>query len=332
VDAAAKAIDRFEGFGSFRPFKDFRAEHASAFRTHLLSHRTASGQALSKSTVVHTLNALKRFFGWLAGQSGYRKIEYAWSEYFTPSLKDLAAARAHRERRVPTVDQICSLVASMPDATPVQKRDRAVIALIALTGARDNAVASFKIKHIDVQERMLFQDGRTVRTKFSKTITTWFFPVSNDLERIVADWVGYARSVLHFGSNDPLFPATKRTLAASDMGSLGKVGWETAGPIRRIFKESFERAGMAACNPHSLRHMLVRLGMDVCRTPEEFKAWSQNLGHEGVLVTLNSYGDVPTHRQRELIHSFAHRSHDKDLALTLGLAVLEAARKGKTAV
>jgi hypothetical protein len=38
----------------------------------------------------------------------------------------------------------------------------------------------------------------------------------------------------------------------------------------------------------------------VCRTPEDFKAWSQNLGHEGVLTTFTSYGQVASHRQAEI--------------------------------
>ena len=37
------------------------------------------------------------------------------------------------------------------------------------------------------------------------------------------------------------------------------------------------------------------------QSPEEFKAWSQNLRHQGVLTTLYSYGDVPDYRQAELI-------------------------------
>ena len=38
-----------------------------------------------------------------------------------------------------------------------------------------------------------------------------------------------------------------------------------------------------------------------CKTPEEFKAWSQNLGHEKVLTTFTSYGAVAAHRQAVLI-------------------------------
>lgn len=35
--------------------------------------------------------------------------------------------------------------------------------------------------------------------------------------------------------------------------------------------------------------------MERCRTAEEFKAWSQSLGHQDVLVTFNSYGNIPHH-------------------------------------
>ncbi len=37
------------------------------------------------------------------------------------------------------------------------------------------------------------------------------------------------------------------------------------------------------------------------QTPEEFKAWSQNIGHERVLTTFNAYGNVAAHRQAEII-------------------------------
>ncbi|MBO6609348.1 hypothetical protein [Altererythrobacter sp.] len=45
----------------------------------------------------------------------------------------------------------------------------------------------------------------------------------------------------------------------------------------------------------------MQLGERLCGSPEEFKAWSQNLGHERVLTTLTSYGTVPAARQAELI-------------------------------
>jgi hypothetical protein len=54
-----------------------------------------------------------------------------------------------------------------------------------LTGARDGAVSSLKIKHIDVVAGKIVQDAREVRTKFSKTFATWFFPVDQEARDIV---------------------------------------------------------------------------------------------------------------------------------------------------
>jgi hypothetical protein len=59
-----------------------------------------------------------------------------------------------------------------------------------------------------------------------------------------------------------------------------------------MFKRAFAAAGLECFGPHSVRSTLTALGEQVCRTPEEFKAWSQNLGHEDVLTTFRSYGAV----------------------------------------
>jgi len=64
--------------------------------------------------------------------------------------------------------------------TDIELRNRAVMAFTLLTGARDGAIASPKLKHVDVLEGKVVQDAREVRTKFSKTFTTWFFPVGED--------------------------------------------------------------------------------------------------------------------------------------------------------
>jgi integrase/recombinase XerD len=64
---------------------------------------------------------------------------------------------------------------------------------------------------------------------------------------------------------------------------------------------------LAYANPHSFRKTLAQLGERTCRTPEEFKAWSQNLGHEQVLTTFSSYGQVAADRQAELIRRLGQR-------------------------
>lgn len=82
---------------------------------------------------------------------------------------------------------------------------------------------------------------------------------------------------------------------------LDRAHWSSAAAIRKIIRSAFDVHGMPAYGPHSFRKTLARLGQEVCKTPEELKAWSQNLGHEDVMTTYRSYGQVPGDRQRQVL-------------------------------
>jgi hypothetical protein len=71
------------------------------------------------------------------------------------------------------------------------------------------------------------------------------------------------------------------------VSGLERDHWSSASPIRGIFRDAFVSAGLPYFNPHSFRKTLVQLGEDVCQSPEQFKAWSQNLGHEKVFNNLS---------------------------------------------
>ncbi len=85
------------------------------------------------------------------------------------------------------------------------------------------------------------------------------------------------------------------------MQGLSREPWRTAEPIRQIFRKAFAAAGLPYVNPHSFRNTLVRLGQRLCRTPEEWKVWSQSLGHESEATTFVGYGHVPMDRQAEIM-------------------------------
>ena len=310
VDAAAKALSRFEECNRYKDFKAFHIEQAIAFKRHLAEQTgQRSGEKLSKATLNATLKQLKAFFFWLAGQPGYKaSLQYSDADYFNLSEKDARIATAQRERKAPTLEQVKHVIQTMPSRNEIERRNRALIAFTLLTGARDSAIASMKLKHVDLNEGCVYQDAREVKTKFSKTFTTYFFPVGEEIQRIVADWVRFLREEKLWGNDDPLFPATRVALGAArqfEAAGLERSHWSTATPIRAIFREAFERAGLPYFHPHSLRKTLARLGEEICRSPEDFKAWSQNLGHEQVLTTLMSYGKVATDRQREIIRGMA---------------------------
>lgn len=310
VDAAAKAMARFEIHTKHKDFKAFHYEQAIAFKKYLADQKgQQSGEKLSKATLHATLTQLKRFFQWLAWQPGYKsRLQYSDAEYFNLSEKDTRIATTQREQKVPTLEQIKHVISTMPHQTDIEKRNRALIAFTLLTGARDSAIASMKLKHVDLIENCVNQDAREVNTKFSKTFNTFFFPVGDEIHRIVAEWITYLREEKLWGNDDPLFPATRISLGTSmqfETDGLDRKHWSNATPIRTIFRKAFTDAGLPYFNPHSFRNTLVRLGEEICKTPEQFKAWSQNLGHEKVLTTFLSYGGVASQRQSEIIRNLA---------------------------
>jgi hypothetical protein len=80
--------------------------------------------------------------------------------------------------------------------------------------------------------------------------------------------------------------------------------------VRDIFRSTGIAAGLPYFNPHSVRNTLVQLGFRLCTTLEEMKAWSQNMGHNDMLTTLTSYGNIPEWRQGELIKHLSDASPD----------------------
>ena len=110
-----------------------------------------TGGKLSKATLNATLAHLKRFFQWLAGQPGYKsRLQYSDAEYFNLSDKDTRVATARRERPAPTLEQVRHVISLMPSQTEIERRNRALVAFTLLTGARDSAIASMKLKHVDL--------------------------------------------------------------------------------------------------------------------------------------------------------------------------------------
>jgi integrase len=319
IDATATAIARFEAYTRCRSFKAFHFEQATAFKRQLAAQvGQRSGEPLSKATLRHTLAALKAFFEWLSGQSGFRqRVTYSDASYFNLSLKDATVARATREERIPTLEQIHRVLDSMPQQTEVDRRNRAMVALASLTAARADALASMRLQHIDIKSGCITQDARQVRTKNSKSFPTFFVQIGGNARDIVEDWISYLERERLWGPNDPLFPATRVRLDENHQFAvvgIDRKGWRNATAVRKIFRDAFASAGLPYSNPHTFRKTLARFGQQTCRTPEEYKAFSQNIGHEAVLTTFTSYGEVPHERQATIIRSLRTRKEATDNA------------------
>src|SRR5262249_33787123 len=244
IDQVSSSLDRFEAYAKYADFANFHVEKVKAFKARLADQVSArTKDRLSHATVYATLNALRSFFEWLSGQPGYKQsFAFGDWDYFTPTGATASVAKAVRPSRAPTLAEIRRVIGLMPTTTDTERRDRAVVAFIAVTAARVSAVASFQLGHINIERRVVFQDARDVRTKFRKTFETWFFPVGDDLEQIVIDWVRFLQNDKGWGPRDPLFPRTD--VGLNDAGQFGPVGlarapWLSTGPVRDILREAF---------------------------------------------------------------------------------------------
>ncbi|MEI8264878.1 MAG: hypothetical protein WCI59_03940 [Betaproteobacteria bacterium] len=149
--------------------------------------------------------------------------------------------------------------------------------------------------------------------------------------QVVEDWVGFLPQQKLWGDDDPLFPASRVELGVTrhfEATSIDRRAWSTVSPIRAVFKQAFEAAGLPYFNPHSFRRTLAQLGETMCKTPEQFNVWGQNLGHDGVLATFYSYGRVADRRQGESIKGLAQSQPIAGGHAELAEALVKAMRQG----
>lgn len=332
LDAVASAINRFEVYNKHKNFKAFYHGQAVGFKNQLSKQTNQkTGKPLSKSTIHAILVNLRNFFEWLYGRPGFKsRFKYSDASYFNLSLKDVRVAQASNTKAPPTIEQVIHTLSRMPKNSAIELRNRALVAFTLLTGARVGALASAKLKHIDLNAGLFMQDAKDVNTKFSKTFPTYFFQVNDEVLQIVIDWIKYLKEELLWGEGDPLFPSTLIEVGESqhfEAAGLARRHWVSTSPARRIFREAFSKADLPNFNPHSFRNTLVQLGQDICQSPEQFKAWSQNLGHEKVLTTFLSYGAIASHRQAEILNGLtAIKSDDQVCDEELVKAIIQGLR------
>ncbi len=172
VDAAAKALNRFEFIPSSEISKAFHFQQVIAIQEAFCrAEGQQSGEKLSKATLHATLSQLKRFFQWLARQPSYRsRLQYSDAEYFNCRTRISASLplKGHKWYR-PWSRSSTSLRRCRPRRI-LERRNRALVAFTLLTGARDSAIASMNLKHVDLITNSVDQDAREVKTKIQQNL------------------------------------------------------------------------------------------------------------------------------------------------------------------
>ena len=317
IDKSASAISTYEAFLAGKDFRSFHSERARSFKRRLSSQQNLrTGAKLSQSSINSVLREVQAFFCWLADQPGYKsRISRSDIEFLAPDRKSEAARRTSCWKPHPSPTQVLKLLGEMPVHTILLRRDRALVAFLFLSGSREGAAITLRLGHIDLANACIHFDARTVNTKFGKSFTTAFFPMGEPCEQIVRDWITELRTQHQFSDSDPLFPKTCIGVGSSrhfEALGIDRMPWAGASSAAKIFKEAFVDAGLPPFSPHRVRDTLAELAKDHCRTPEDYKAWSQNMGHDDVLTTFRSYGSVASGRQVDLMARFRKQGPLKD--------------------
>ena len=306
MDQVRHAIDRYETYIRFKGFETFNREQAMGFKHFLLAtDALRSGKPMSLSTVHHILQANKDFLAWLHNRAGFRRaISLHDIAYLNLSRGEESQARTSKPKDYPSVEEFRRAIMAMPEVSEIDRRDRAVMAALLLTGMRDAALIGLKLRDVDIANRYIFQDPRHANTKFRKPIHTFLLPIGGEVDQVFGEWISFLRGEKEFGPDDPVFPKTQvgpgQDQAFTALG-IGREHWADAAAVRRIFRDAFKRVELPFGKPHTVRNTLVQFAYQQRLTAEQMKALSQNLGHESPMTTFSSYGPLTRERQGEVI-------------------------------
>jgi len=275
------AILRFEGHIGFRDFGTLSKDEAIAFKS------TLRNSGLTMPVIKATLAVVSKFHSWMCSQPGYRrKIAVGTLNYLNLTAKERRkCSRPEKPVPYPTPVQVDQLLKQMPHKTSIEKRDRAAICLLAMTGIRARALVTLRMKHLDLTRRFVHQPSTEVDTKFSKNQCTCLVVLFPEWYEVLLDYVDHLKGK-GFDSDDPLFPKTEIERNA-DFGrrSISNSFVADSQMIQRLVPKYFLDAGLPRFTSHCFRHMLNKLPFDRNQGIAVAKAMRINLGH-----SIEDYG------------------------------------------
>ncbi len=334
IECYEQAIWLWEDFTNKADFVGFNKTVADEFKAWLRAKKKIHAEGtVSLSYNFDTLRHLKTFFEWLSTQAGYKsQIRAADIDYLKLSRQDARVATQPKGQESPTIEEVRTVIEAIKGTSEVDMRDKALISLAFLTGARISAISSLPMASFDRATLTLNQDPRLgVKTKFSKRIVTALVPFlyKEPLDYFLA-WFDYLVVQRKFAPTDPIFSATKIENGTENLGyhntqTVDPVFWQSSTSARKIFQHRFAQAGVRYYHPHTFRHLLVKTISKLPLTEEQKKAVSQNLGHEDVGTTFGSYGygKIAEDRQVEIVRSIDFEGRKGEVFIQVKASDLE---------
>lgn len=253
------------------------------FPEYMLSARLdgEDGQ-LSAVYIKKTLATARLFFTWLSdNETGYRHIKQSWIK----TIKAKRLSNAPKTSEYVTLEEIHAIAAASA-RTFLERRTRAALVFLYLSGMRIGAFVSLPLQAVDIASRSVLQyPSLGVRTKNSKHAKTFLYNIP-ELLKVVKQWDDEARTVLPPNGFwfAPLSPETGQIDP-----SVTKVGEHRINLARRSFKLWLAQKGLPYHSPHKFRHGHIHYGLSHSQNVSDYKAVSMNAMHSSMEITDQFY-------------------------------------------
>jgi len=170
-----------------------------------------------------------------------------------------------RRRNLPRVlrpDELASLLDSVPSATALEQRDRAMLELAYAAGLRAEELVALEVASVEFDAEQVRVEGKGSKTRF--------VPLGEPAAVAIARYLERGRPALESGSSAALF--------------LSKSGLRlSTSDVRRRLRLWASRAGASgAVYPHALRHSFATHLLD---GGADLRAIQELLGHASVSTT-----------------------------------------------
>jgi integrase/recombinase XerD len=299
IIAELKYLREYELFSCFADFETFNSTKANKYIDYLFD------QDYSLSYINDALRTLKVFLTWLERQKGYRsKINYNDIDYLNITNNQRRASKATEHKKSYDFDQIVKTIRQMPSQTMIERRNRAIISANALCSLRISELRTIKLKNLIEEEGKCFIhiNPKDIDSKFAKARYADCIALPQDIFDNLINWKSELVAKFQFTSKDPLFPKIPNNFNQFNLleSTITKEELKSGSQMRDIFKKAFEKAGLEYINPHNFRHTRTRFAMK--QSPRYLNATRQALGHKNIDTTFNSYGELSTYEQREVIY------------------------------
>jgi site-specific recombinase XerC len=251
--------------------------HRPTFPEFLLVHRLDGHQGhLSAVYIKKILSTVRMFFTWLS-DNGYKNIKQAWVK--TIKVKRLSDVPKNKE--IVTLEEILA-IARAETLTREERRARASLVFLYLSGMRIGAFVSLPVRCVDISNRLVDQfPSLGVRTKNGKHATTYLLDIP-ELLHVVQSWHDEVVTT-------PPFCSYWFSFLSSELLDFHPVGKFRSNLARRSFKAWLDRVGLLYHSPHKFRHGHIHYGLMRSKNVADFKAVSMNVMHSTIEITDQFY-------------------------------------------